>query len=260
MDGCKSNPHFGTPWEHSSLDHGYGAGRLEPNCYTRVPARISQGTRDEPCLGPCIHDKPLPVKSVDEQDERGTADALSLRMATVNDCRTARVAEILADFRTLQYYIAAAPAEPDNSEDYYTEGWVALRQCAIDGHHILECAADTRVPVTQGGAQEQTKAELKQVLLDAFSRRHEGHKIYLRQAAAQRWIDSRDSILQGNRPFPAVQPHLAACDNQLRAEIAAITDEYIYADLAASDQMHGRWTDEDPSLRSVRRWLRARQR
>lgn len=72
------------------------------------------------------------------------------------------MAEILADFRTLQYYIAAAPAEPENAEDYYTEGWAALRQCAIDGHHILECAADTRVPVTQGGEEEQTKAELKQ--------------------------------------------------------------------------------------------------
>jgi len=80
----------------------------------------------------------------------------------VNECRTARVAEILADFRTLQYYIANAPAESDNAEDYYTEGWAAMRQCAIDGHHILECAADTRVPVTHGGEEEQTKAELKQ--------------------------------------------------------------------------------------------------
>ncbi|KAM4066102.1 hypothetical protein HRG_000254 [Hirsutella rhossiliensis] len=180
-------------------------------------------------------------------------------MDGLNDCRTARVAELLADFRTLQYYIAAAPAEPDNVEDYYTEGWAALRQCAVDGHHILECAADTRVPVAQGGAQEQTKAELKQVLLDAFSRRHEGQKIYLRQGAAQRWIESRNNMLQGQRPFPAAEPHLRACDNQLRVELVSITDEFVYAELATSDQMLGRWTTEDPSLRSVRRWLQARQ-
>jgi hypothetical protein len=80
----------------------------------------------------------------------------------VNEYRTARVAEILDDFRTLQYYIAAAPTSPINSEDHYTEGWAALRQCAIDGQHILECAADTSVPNASGGEEEQRRAELKQ--------------------------------------------------------------------------------------------------
>jgi hypothetical protein len=80
----------------------------------------------------------------------------------VNECREARVAEILSDFRTLQYYITSAPSEPENAEDYYTDGWTTLRQCAIDGHHILDCAADTRVPVVEGGEEEQAKAELKQ--------------------------------------------------------------------------------------------------
>ena len=80
----------------------------------------------------------------------------------MNDYRTARVAEILDDFRTLQYYIAAVSTEPPQSEDHYTEGWAALRQCAIDGQHILECAADTSVPEPSGGEEEQRKAELKQ--------------------------------------------------------------------------------------------------
>lgn len=80
----------------------------------------------------------------------------------MNECRTARVAEILSDFRTLQYYITSAQCDPENPDDYYTDGWAILRQCAIDGHHILECAADTRVPVAQGGEEEQMKAELKQ--------------------------------------------------------------------------------------------------
>jgi hypothetical protein len=80
----------------------------------------------------------------------------------VNDYRASRVAEILDDFRTLQYHIAAAPTEPPNADDHYTEGWAALRQCAIDGQRILEVAADTRVPNPAGGEVEQMKAELKQ--------------------------------------------------------------------------------------------------
>ncbi|EHK16555.1 uncharacterized protein TRIVIDRAFT_41088 [Trichoderma virens Gv29-8] len=178
----------------------------------------------------------------------------------VNECRTARVAEVLADFRTLQYYIAAGPVEPENEEDYYTEGWAALRQCTVDGQYILDVAADTRVPAAQGGEEEQTRAELQQVLLDAYARRHEGQKILLRQAAAQRWIEYRDQVLQGQRPHPGNHAQLQALDNQLRAELAAITDEYVYAELLTADQSQGRWTMEDPSLRRIQRWLQARQR
>ncbi|KAG5982769.1 hypothetical protein E4U55_001375 [Claviceps digitariae] len=172
-------------------------------------------------------------------------------MDGLNECRTARVAEILSDFRTLQYYITSAPTEPENADDYYAEGWTTLRQCVLDGHHILECASDTRVPVAEGGEMEQMKAELKQ--------RHEGQKIYLRQGAAKRWVEFREMILQGQRPHPAAQAQLQACDRQLRAELSSITDEAVYHGLAASDNSSGRWTVEDPSLRSVLRWLRARQ-
>jgi hypothetical protein len=80
----------------------------------------------------------------------------------VNEQRTARVADLLSDFRTLQYYIAAAPVDPQDQDDYYTEGWAALRQCSIDGQHILNCAAETRVPRVRGGPEEQEKAELQQ--------------------------------------------------------------------------------------------------
>ncbi|KAG6003812.1 hypothetical protein E4U21_001666 [Claviceps maximensis] len=181
-------------------------------------------------------------------------------MDGLNECRTARVAEVLADFRTLQYYITSAPTEPENADDYYTEGWKTLRQCAIDGHHILECASDTRVPVAEGGELEQMKAELKQVHLDAFSRRHEGQKIYLRQGAAQRWITFRQMVLQEQQPHSSTQAQLQACDRQLRTELSSISDEAVYNELAISDYGSGRWTVEDPSLRSVLRWLRARQR
>jgi hypothetical protein len=78
------------------------------------------------------------------------------------------VAELLSDFRTLQYYIAAAPCNPPDMDDYYTEGWAALRQCALDGQHILNCAADVTVPSAVGGPEEQAKAELKQCVFSFF--------------------------------------------------------------------------------------------
>ncbi|KAH8879070.1 hypothetical protein GQ53DRAFT_800382 [Thozetella sp. PMI_491] len=177
----------------------------------------------------------------------------------LNEYRTARVAEVLGDFRTLQYYIAAAPTHPDNMDDYYAEGWRVLRQCALDGQHILDCAADITVPQTSGGPEEQAKAELKQVYLDAYSRRHEAQKIYLRQAAAQRWIEWRESILMGGRPTSGNNHQLQSCDQQLRMELATISDETIYTELKTSDITMGRWTDEDPSIRSVQRWIRARR-
>jgi hypothetical protein len=85
-----------------------------------------------------------------------------LTCSTVNDQRTARVADLLSDFRTLQYYIAAVAVDPESQDDYYTEGYAALRQCSIDGQHILNCAAETRVPRVRGGPEEQAKAELQQ--------------------------------------------------------------------------------------------------
>ncbi|KAK0635947.1 hypothetical protein B0T17DRAFT_587288 [Bombardia bombarda] len=178
----------------------------------------------------------------------------------LNEYRTARVAEILSDFRTLQYYIAAAPVDPPNMDDYYTEGWAALRQCALDGQHILNTAADITVPRATGGPDEQAKAELRQVHLDAYARRHEGQKIYLRQAAAQRWIEWREQILMGGRPHSGNASQLRGCDQQMRAELATVTDEAIYAELQASDMGMGRWITEDPSLRAVQRWVRSRRR
>jgi hypothetical protein len=83
-------------------------------------------------------------------------------MATVNDNRAERVADLLSDFRTLQYYIAAAPTDPPSQDDYYAEGWRVLRQCSLDGQYILNVAADTNVPRGHHSAAEQEKAELQQ--------------------------------------------------------------------------------------------------
>ena len=88
---------------------------------------------------------------------------------SVNEYRTARVAEVLSDFQNIQYYIAAAPVDPLNMDDYYTEGWAALRQCNLDGQHILNCGADTSVPQARGGPEEQAKAELQQFVITPWT-------------------------------------------------------------------------------------------
>lgn len=55
------------------------------------------------------------------------------------------------------------------------------------------------------------------VLLDSYARRHEAQKIFLRQGAAQRWVEFRDQVLQGHRPSQKHRNQLRACDHQLRS-------------------------------------------
>ena len=217
----------------------------------------------------------------------------------VNDARATRVADLLSDFRALQHRIASITCDSLHPDDFYTEGYAALRQCSVDGQHVLNVAADTRVPTGRGGQAEQEKAELTQVLLDSFSRRHEAQKICMRQSAAMRWVAWRDGVLLGMRPDPSHVPALVSCDQALRAvrssfllhcptllsssnwrisewghydrnedimltrgnkqELATVTDDNIYNLMRNSDFTMGRWTDEDPSLRNVQRWLRSRR-
>ncbi|KAG5928614.1 hypothetical protein E4U42_000328 [Claviceps africana] len=184
-------------------------------------------------------------------------------MDGLNDCRSARVAEVLSDFRTLLFYITSGPTQPENPIDYFSFGWRTLRQCARDCQHILACPLDQLVPVAEGEL-EQVKVELNHVLLDAFSRRHEATKIFWRQGAGQRHEAARRKVLELARaerlPYLAAQALLQFCDDQLRKDISTYTDEAVYDELAAADLGRGRWTVEDPSLDSIVSWLRERPR
>lgn len=72
---------------------------------------------------------------------------------------------------------------------------------------------------------------LQRILLDAYARRHEGQKILLRQAAAQRWIEYRDQILQGQRPHPGNHAQLQAIDNQLR--VVSLHPDFFFCSLSS---------------------------
>ena len=58
--------------------------------------------------------------------------------------------------------------------------------------------------------------EPNRILLDAYARRHEAQKIYLRQAAAQRWIEWWNTVLQGQEPNSSHRRQLRSCDERLR--------------------------------------------
>lgn len=115
-----------------------------------------------------------------------------------------------------------------------------LRQCLADAKFILDCSADVSLPVGRN-EHEQKKLELQQyvihslptfppipcsltqvpalrsVLLDAYARRHEAQKIYLRQMAAQRCTRARKQILDSAGYFPqSNEAHLHTCDVQLQ--------------------------------------------
>ncbi|KFZ02380.1 hypothetical protein V500_00240 [Pseudogymnoascus sp. VKM F-4518 (FW-2643)] len=153
----------------------------------------------------------------DSQKITHAATSLKLESNLLNDERATRVADLLSDFRALQHSIASIPCDPPHPDDFYTEGYAALRQCSVDGQHILNVAADTRVPAARGGQAEQEKAELSHVLLDSFSRRHEAQKICMRQSAVMRSVAWREGVLMGIRPNATHAPALAACDQALRA-------------------------------------------
>lgn len=92
---------------------------------------------------------------------------VDFQLLSVNNMRLQRVAELLEDFRTLQHHIAAAPTNPHHLDDYYTEGWAALRQCALDGQRILSCGTDYSEPRGRT-AEEQEKAELQQSVFQSL--------------------------------------------------------------------------------------------
>lgn len=77
----------------------------------------------------------------------------------MNDARAIRVAEIMGDFRNLQYYLSQLRATP-TAEEYYLEGYSLLRQCAAEAQSILETpfAASSGAP---GGDPEREKLQLR---------------------------------------------------------------------------------------------------
>jgi len=70
-----------------------------------------------------------------------------------------RVAEIMNDFRSLQYYLAAIQIAPP-AEDYYLEGYTILRACTAEAQSVL-AAGYSHTSLHPDGDPETEKSQLK---------------------------------------------------------------------------------------------------
>ncbi|KAF2197391.1 hypothetical protein GQ43DRAFT_451735 [Delitschia confertaspora ATCC 74209] len=175
----------------------------------------------------------------------------------LNDARAIRVAEIMTDFRNLQYYLSQLSASP-TAEEYYLEGYALLRQCTDEARQILAAPFAGSTASSPSGNPEQEKVQLRRIIVDAAVRRFRCQRAYLRAHAGQRWMNSRNSILRGQKPNASHFSALAAADNALRMELLAITDEHVNNTLRSQDAAQGKWLAEDPSLAQILQILMSR--
>jgi hypothetical protein len=81
--------------------------------------------------------------------------------AAVNSARAMRVAEIINDFRSIQYHIAALQRTP-RAEEFYLEGYVWMRHCVAEAQAVL--AQD----YSHAGQEPEGDAEQEKVLLQLY--------------------------------------------------------------------------------------------
>ncbi|KAK2754027.1 hypothetical protein FQN54_007196 [Arachnomyces sp. PD_36] len=173
----------------------------------------------------------------------------------LNDARALRVAEIMNDFRTLQFHISQQKTTPP-SEDQNKEGYALMRQCSTEAQALLVSQYNPGPSQNAGDDGEKEKVQLQRIILDASARRFQAHKIYLRAAATKRWVMNREKVLQG-RKSSAAPADMKTIDDSLRNEISTITDNHVVSELRAADVRAGHWIEEDPSLSTMLSFIRS---
>lgn len=161
----------------------------------------------------------------------------------MNNARAMRVAEIMNDFRALQYHISRLQATP-RQDEYYLEGYAWLRHSITEAQSVLaqQYAHDTQHP--QGNAEVEKRmlklyvlpkavcwpypdqkiqrssrlsgrkpstnavvlcslANWNRIIIDASIRRFQCQRAYMRAVLCWRWIDGRTAILQNRSANPA---------------------------------------------------------
>ncbi|KEQ92673.1 hypothetical protein AUEXF2481DRAFT_7413 [Aureobasidium subglaciale EXF-2481] len=175
-------------------------------------------------------------------------------IASVNEARAMRIAEILSDFRHLQHFIANIRANP-SAEEYYEEGYCVLRQCAGEAQALLNQPFDCQGPEPDGNDEEE-KAQLQRVMMDASIRRFKIQQTYLKASAALRWVNSRTVILGGSQPQSVHAPALQQITNTMRSELASVTPARVELSLRSQDSIHGKWLVEDPTWSAMEQIIR----
>ncbi|KAF2832532.1 hypothetical protein CC86DRAFT_341122 [Ophiobolus disseminans] len=177
----------------------------------------------------------------------------------LNDARAMRVAEIMTDFRNLQHYLVQLRAAP-TAEEYYLEGYSLLRQCTTDAQAILQ-APFGGSSGSGSGDPEQEKHQLRTIITDAAVRRFQCQRAYLLANAGLRWMNSRNSVLRGQKPNAGHLGALQQADATLRnaSFLPSITDAYVESTLRSQDAAQGKWLNEDPSLAQIQHILMSRR-
>jgi hypothetical protein len=85
-------------------------------------------------------------------------------IASVNEARAMRIAEVLSDFRHLQHFIANIRTNP-SAEEYDHEGYRVLRECAADAHALLVQPFEYRGS-SPDGDEELEKAQLQRCVFE----------------------------------------------------------------------------------------------
>ncbi|KAF2654705.1 hypothetical protein K491DRAFT_705091 [Lophiostoma macrostomum CBS 122681] len=175
----------------------------------------------------------------------------------LNDARAIRVAEIMTDFRNLQYYLSQLRASP-TAEEYYLEGYSLLRQCSAEAQAILDAPFSASSAAPQGDS-EREKQQLRAIIVDAAVRRFQCQRAYLRAHAGLRWMNSRNSVLRGQKPNASHLSALQSADSTLRMELLSLTDAHVDNTLRTQDASQGKWLAEDPTLAQIQQILMSRR-
>ncbi|MCJ1450771.1 hypothetical protein MMC28_001105 [Mycoblastus sanguinarius] len=174
----------------------------------------------------------------------------------LNVARALRVTEIMRDYQNIQHSIAQYQANPTQDE-YHEVGYSALRQCHADARALLNVQYPVELLHPPTGPNETEKRQLQRVIVDGSARRFQAQKIHLRATAAVKWINRRNAILQGRKPQNGNIALLQQADNDLRNDIAAITNERIVNGFRTVDQQAGYWLQDDPSTQTILSWIRS---
>ncbi|KAL4946128.1 hypothetical protein BDV06DRAFT_160189 [Aspergillus oleicola] len=174
----------------------------------------------------------------------------------LNQARALRVAEIMNDYRTLLLHISQLNVSV-SPEDQAEEGYRVLRECLAAANALMASNYNPSPPPANTSSEEAEKAQLRRVILDGSARRFQAHRIYLRAAAAKRWVIHRDGILRGQRPGPQHASQMKVVGNTLRQELVQISNQHVVADLRAADTRAGHWLADDPSLDAILSWIRS---
>ncbi|CRG85950.1 hypothetical protein PISL3812_02953 [Talaromyces islandicus] len=157
------------------------------------------------------------------------------------------------DYRTLQLHISQQTAGVSTG-DSQLDGQRVLAQGIAAARQLLAAGFASAPVPDSGNSAELEKTQLRQVMLDASVRRFQAHKIYLRIAAAKRWVIHHNELL---RSTPADQraARLRDITQTLQNDLNRITDQSIYSDLRQADVRAGLWVDEDPPLAAISMWI-----